>query len=99
VEKKALFMPGDMVVTQSGQVGMVISKEILAWVRRKFKETKRPGHYFAPGCCSHPDFLTQIPVFFEDRTFDIMRPMSLKKKEDLPEEKKTAILDILKMDE
>jgi hypothetical protein len=98
MEKKALFDPGDMVVNQSGQIGMVISKETIANVRRHFKEAKRPGYYFAPGYCSHPDLLIQIPVFFEDQTFDSIRPMGIIKIEDLPEEKKTALQEYLKMD-
>ena len=91
MKKKRLFEPGDMVSTFTGQVGMVISTEALATVRTRFKEGRRPGYYFAQGCCQNPDYLTQIPVFFEDGTFDVMRSMNIKKRADLPEETKSTI--------
>jgi hypothetical protein len=95
VKKKRLFEPGDMVSTFTGQVGMVISTEALAMVRTRFKEGRRPGYYFAQGCCQNPDYLTQIPVFFEDGTFDVMRSMNIKKREDLPEETKSTIQEMM----
>jgi hypothetical protein len=97
VEKKRLFEPGDMVSTFTGQVGMVISKEALALARGHFKEGRRPGYYFAQGCCQNPDYLTQVPVFFEDGTFDVMRAMNIKKRADLPEEKRSTIQEIMEM--
>jgi hypothetical protein len=95
VKKKRLFEPGDMVSTFTGQVGVVISTEVLAMVRTRFKEGRRPGYYFAQGCCQNPDYLTQIPVFFEDGTFDVMRSMNIKKRADLPEETKSRIQEIM----
>jgi hypothetical protein len=95
VKKKRLFEPGDMVSTFTGQVGMVISTEALAMVRTRYKEGRRPGYYFAQGCCQNPDYLTQIPVFFEDGTFDVMRSMNIKKRADLPEETKSTIQEML----
>jgi hypothetical protein len=95
VKKKRLFEPGDMVSTFTGQVGMVISTEALAMVRTRFKEGRRPGYYFAQGCCQNPDYLTQIPVFFEDGTFDVMRSMNIKKRADLPEETKSTIQEMM----
>ena len=99
MERKRLFEPGDMVATFIGQVGMVISGETLAKVRTHFKEGNRPGHYFAPGCCHNPDYVTQIPVFFEDGTFDVMRSMNIKKKPDLPEERRSEIQKMLETEE
>lgn len=93
--KKRLYGPGDMVSTFTGQAGMVISIETLARVRNRFKEGRRPGYYFAQGCCQNPDYLTQVPVFFEDGTFDVMRAMNIRKRPDLPEEKRAKIQDIL----
>ena len=90
------FEPGDMVVTFTHEIGLVISEETLAWVSSRFKEGKRPGHYFAPGSCSSPDYATQVPVFFEDGTFDVMRSLSIKKRGDLTGEKKAAIEEMLK---
>ena len=81
--------------TFTGQVGMVISTEALAMVRTRFKEGRRPGYYFAQGCCQNPDYLTQIPVFFEDGTFDVMRSMNIKKRVDLPEETKSTIQEMM----
>jgi len=95
VKKKRLFEPGDMVSTFTGQVGMVISTEALALVRTRFKEGRRPGYYFAQGCCQNPDYLTQIPVFFEDGTFDVMRSMNLKKRADLPKKTKSKIKEMM----
>ncbi len=91
MEKKSLYAPGDMVSTFTGQVGMVISKATLAMVRTRFKEGRRPGYYFAQGCCQNPDYLTQVPVFFEDGTFDVMRAMNIRKRSDLLEEKRSEI--------
>ncbi|MFH1349371.1 MAG: hypothetical protein ABII26_00385 [Pseudomonadota bacterium] len=91
MERKKLFDPGDAVSTFTGQVGLVISQETLADIRAHFKEGNRPGHFFAPGCCHNPDYVTQVPVFFEDRTFDIMRSMNIRKRPDISEEKKVEI--------
>jgi hypothetical protein len=96
VEKKRLFEPGEMVSSFTGQVGMVISKEALVVVRARFKEGRRPGYYFAQGCCQNPDYLTQVPVFFEDGSFDVMRSMNIKKRADLPEEKRSRIQEMMK---
>jgi hypothetical protein len=74
---------------------MVISTEALAMVRTRFKEGRRPGYYFAQGCCQNPDYLTQVPVFFEDGAFDVMRSMNIKKRADLPEETKSTIQEMM----
>jgi hypothetical protein len=98
VEKKRLFAPGDMVASFTGQVGMVISKEALTLARARFKEGRRPGYFFAQGCCQNPDYLTQVPVFFEDGTFDVMRSMNIKKRADLPEEKRSKIQEMMEIE-
>ena len=98
MEKKRLFEPGDMVSTFTGQVGMVISTEALVMVRTRFKEGRRPGYYFAQGCCQNPDYLTQVPVFFEDGTFDVMRSMNIKKSADLPEERRLTIQEMMEVE-
>ena len=98
MEKKRLFEPGDMVSTFTGQVGMVISTEALIMVRTRFKEGRRPGYYFAQGCCQNPDYLTQVPVFFEDGTFDVMRSMNIKKSADLPEERRSTIQEMMEVE-
>ena len=98
MDKKRLFEPGDMVSTFTGQLGMVISKEALAMVRARFKEGRRPGYYFAQGCCQNPDYLTQVPVFFEDGTFDVMRSMNIKKRSDFPEERRSTIQEMMEIE-
>ena len=65
---------------------MVVSRDDFNLVKRHFREAGKPGHYFAPGCCHNPDHISQVPVVFEDETFDVMRAMNIKKRADLPEE-------------
>lgn len=85
-ERKKLYNPGDVIITFTGETGIVISREALDSLRKSSKEGHRPGHYFAPGCCHNPDYVTQIPVLFEDGTFDVMRAMNIRKGHDIPEE-------------
>lgn len=73
------FEPGEMVAAFTGQAGVVLTKSELDHVRTRFKEGGRPGRYFAPGCCPIPDYVTQVPVLFEDGTYDVMRAMNLRR--------------------
>jgi hypothetical protein len=91
VEPKRLFEPGDLVASFTGDVGVVVSKGTLQDLRARFREGNRPGHFFAPGCCQNPDYLTQVPVFFEDGTFDVMRAMNIRGREDLPDVKRKEL--------
>ena len=93
--KKRLFEPGDKVSTFTGQMGIVISKEIYSNLRKRLKEGKRPGHYFAPGCCQNPDYVIQVPILFEDGTWDMMRAMNIKRTPNLPKEKISRIQSII----
>jgi hypothetical protein len=77
---RRLYKPGDRVTDFAGVGGRVLSSEELAQVRVRLPEGKRPGHYFAPGCCAHPDYVTQIPVLFDDGTYDVMRAMNVKRR-------------------
>ena len=95
MERIKAFEPGDMIATFTRQVGMVISQEIYGKIRNTLKEKKRPGHYFAPGCCTHPDYVIQVPVLFEDGTYDVMRAMNIKKAPNLAEEKIARIQNLL----
>jgi len=95
MERKRLFEAGDTVATFTGQAGMVISEEVFARIRNNLKEGKRPGHYFAPGCCHNPDYVIQIPVLFEDGTYDVMRAMNIKRTTGLPEEQRAFIDGII----
>ena len=95
MERKRLFEAGDTVATFTGQAGMVISAEVFAKISKNLKEGRRPGHYFAPGCCHNPDYVIQIPVLFEDGTYDVMRAMNIKRTDGLPEEKRSYMEDII----
>ncbi len=88
---KKLFEPGTFVSTFSGQAGIVLSGQGLEKARRTYREGKRPGYYFAPGCCQNPDYVLQVPVLFEDRTFDIMRATSIRKKTNITEGKQMLL--------
>jgi len=94
---KRRFDPGDMVTTFTGQAGMVISEAILASAGDRLKEGKRPGHFFAPGCCHHPDYIVQIPVLFEDGTYDLMRAMNIRKAPEISELKKSRLQELTYM--
>ena len=87
VQGKRLFKPGDLVTSFTGQIGLVMSPEEFEKAKGLFREGRRPGHSFAPGCCVHPDYVTQVPVFFEDGTYDVMKAMNVRKKPDVQEEK------------
>ena len=95
LEARRSFTPGDLVESFTGQMGLVLSRADLKRVQSRCKEGKRPGHYFAPGCCANPDYVTQVPVLFEDGTYDVMRAMNLKRRLDLPEEERRRLEKIL----
>jgi hypothetical protein len=92
---KRLFDGGDAVTTFTGLAGIVIPEGALSAVRARTREGKRPGHYFAPGCCHHPDYVVQIPILFEDGTYDVMRAMNIKKAPDLSEEKRSHLQGLM----
>ena len=94
MEKRRAFNPGDWVSTFTGQIGVVVSETELAGAQKILKEGKRPGHYFAPGCCHHPDYLIQIPVIFEDGRYDVMRAMNLRRTTDIPPEKRARLNEL-----
>ncbi|NTV32542.1 MAG: hypothetical protein HGA50_04540 [Deltaproteobacteria bacterium] len=88
---RKLFEPGDLVVSFTGQIGLVLSMEEYEQAKARFREGRRPGHYFAPGCCANPDYVTQVPVLFEDGMYDVMKTMNIRKKSDVQEEKQDQI--------
>lgn len=91
VERRRLFEPGDLVSSFTGDLGVVLSEETLKQVPTLFKEGNRPGRFFAPGCCHNPDYVTQVPVLFEDGTYDVMRAMNIRKRTDLPAAKREEL--------
>jgi hypothetical protein len=95
VEKKRLFDPGQTVAAFSGQVGMVMDQDMYDRAQKTLREGGKAGRYFAPGCCHHPDYITQVPVLFEDGSYDVMRSMNIKKKPDIPEKIRLAIQDVI----
>jgi hypothetical protein len=92
---KKLFEPGDVVTSFMGQLGIVISKEDLEIVAARFKEGRRPGYFFAPGCCHNPDYVTQVPVFFEDGTYDVMRSQNIRRNREVAAEEKERLMKMV----
>ncbi len=76
---KRLFEPGQGVEASNGDRGIVVSPEELVRARQLLREKRRPGSFFAQGCCPVPDYILKVPVVFLDRTFDIMRASSIKR--------------------
>ena len=99
MEKKRLFDSGQMVIAFNGQAGMVMSREMYNRAQKALSEGKRAGRFFAPGCCHNPDYITQVPVLFEDGSYDVMRSMNIKKKPEIPEEKRLLIQGIIQKTE
>lgn len=99
LEKKRLFDPGQSVTTFNGQVGMVMGRGMYNQAQKALSEGKRAGRFFAPGCCRHPDYITQVPVLFEDGSYDVMRSMNIKKQTEIPEEKRVLIQGIVQKNE
>ena len=95
MEKKTLFEPRDLVKNFTGQLGLVISGKTLDKIKDSVKQGRRPGHFFAAGCPESIDYLLKVPVFFEDGTYDIMKPMNLKKAEGDLEEKRAKLEEML----
>jgi len=93
--KRTLFEPGDLVKSFTGQHGLVISQKTLDRIKDKVKQGRRPGYFFAAGCCDSVDYLLKVPVFFEDGTYDIMKPMNIKKANEGSEEKKLKLEEML----
>jgi hypothetical protein len=96
MEKRTMFDPGDGVNDLFGQAGLVLSLKVFEKVKSLYPEGKRPGRFFAPGCCPNPDYITQIPVIFEDGTYDVMRVMNLKRRPDLEPEKKDQLEQMIR---
>jgi hypothetical protein len=91
MERRLALNPYDFVIHFTGEVGIVMSTEMYELARSRLREGKRPGRYFALGCCHNPDYVTQVPVLFEDGSYDVMRPMNVRRTQDLPLEKRSAI--------
>jgi len=90
-----LFNPGQMVTALNGLAGMVMDQEMYDRARKTLKEGGKAGRYFAMGCCQNPDYVTRVPVLFEDGTYDVMRSMNIKKTPDVAAEKSAAIQSII----
>ena len=95
MEKKRLFDPGQLVATFGGMTGLVMDREMYGRARKTLPEGRKAGRYFAPGCCQSPDYVTQVPVLFEDGMWDVMRPMNIKKKPDTADEKRAMLQRII----
>jgi hypothetical protein len=88
METKRLYNPGERVRDFLGQCGRVLSPEEYQNVKSRSPEGRRPGSFFAPGCCPKPDYLIQVPVLFEDGTYDVMKAMNLRMDPDMAEGEK-----------
>ena len=96
MEKKTLFKHGDLVKSFTGQHGLVISTKTLDKIRDNVKQGRRPGYYFAAGCPESVDYLLKVPVFFEDGTYDIMKPMNIKRTNEDIEKKRSKLEEMLR---
>ncbi|MBW2079122.1 MAG: hypothetical protein JRI71_16540 [Deltaproteobacteria bacterium] len=96
MKRKAAFEPGDLVRSFTGHFGLVLSTKTLENIRGKARQGRKPGHFFAPGCAEKIDYLIQVPVFFEDGTFDIMRSMNIKAVPQDLEERRAKLEEMLR---
>jgi hypothetical protein len=95
VKRKRLFEPGQMVTALNGQTAMVMDQTMYNRAREALREGKKAGRYFAPGCCHHPDYIVQVPVLFEDGTWDVMRSMNLKQQSEINEDRRKTFKRII----
>ena len=96
MEKRALFEPGDLIKTFTGDFGLVISGATFEGIKGKVKQGRKPGHFFAPGCRENIDYLLKVPVFFEDGTYDIMKSMNIRKATEDCERKRSELEEMSK---
>jgi hypothetical protein len=96
MERKALFQPGDVVRSFTGHFGLVLSRRAFDTIKGKARQGRKPGHFFAPGCCEKIDYLVQVPVFFEDGTYDIMKSMNIKAVHQDVEVRRSKLEEILR---
>lgn len=96
MEKRRLYEPSHLVATMNGQVGIVLTETGYAKAKEVLKERRRAGAYFAPGCCANPDYVTQVPVLFEDGTYDVMRSLNIRKIKEGPPEKKARLASLIR---
>ena len=95
LETKRIFEPGEGVLDLQGQRGLVLFPADFQKVKPRYPEGRRPGCFFASGCCPRPDYLTQVPVLFEDGTYDVMKAMNLRKDPNFAGEKIRQMLEML----
>ena len=96
MEKKVTFKPGDLVRSFTGHFGLVLSMQEFESIKGKVSQGRKPGHFFAPGCCENIDYLVQVPVFFEDGTYDIMKSMNIKAVPQDSGEKRSKLEEMLR---
>lgn len=92
---KRSFAPGEWVTTFRDEPGRVLSPADYRAAVRLLREGKRPGRYFAPGCCADPDYNSRIPVVFPDGTYDILRSLNLRRNTHPDPAQEQAVLDVL----
>ena len=92
---KRVFAPGEWVATFRGEPGRILGPEGYRAAVQCLREGKRPGRYFAPGCCADPDYISRIPVVFPDGTYDVLRSLNLRRGAQPDPAQKQEVLDIL----
>jgi hypothetical protein len=96
LERKRLYEPMDLVTAINGQVGIVLSETGYAKAKEALKESRRAGSFFAPGCCANPDYITQVPVLFEDGTYDVMRSRNIRKVKEVSQDKRSRLESLMR---
>jgi hypothetical protein len=96
MERRRLYEPMDLVAAINGQVGIVLSETGYVKAKEVLNESRRTGAYFAPGCCAHPDYVTQVPVLFEDGTYDVMRSLNIRKAREVSQEKRSRLDSLIR---
>lgn len=79
---KRLYEPGEIVLDIKGMRGLVLSPSEFGKLRTKWGLQGRAGAFFAVGCCPVPDYITKIPVLFEDKSLSVMKPTGIKRVQD-----------------
>jgi hypothetical protein len=96
MDRKRFYEPMDLVAAINGQVGIVLSETGYVKAKEILKESRRAGSYFAPGCCANPDYVTQVPVLFEDGTYDVMRSLNIRKAREVSQEKRSRLDSLMR---
>ncbi|MFN3534832.1 MAG: hypothetical protein ACK4WB_05520 [Desulfatiglandales bacterium] len=79
---RQLFKEGETVSDPKGVKGIVLSRRVLEKLQGKMRLRNRAGAFFSVGCCPVPDYISKIPVLFEDQGISIMKSTGIRKIEE-----------------